>query len=450
MLIEGLKHLTLKKFSNTSNMRKQLLFVLAMVLSVVSYAQYNFSGTVLTTGGAPVSGQTVYIMTDSSSGWNGLTHGPGFLVTAVTTSTGSYSATLPSTTLSGHPIMATTANCTGPYLQNSHIYAGVNITGSNFTKCVPPPPPPPVTISGNVTLGTGTTPAIGAKVKLIRKHPDSVVIGTSWFFTWTLTAVDSAVTNSTGGYSFTVASGNPDSILVKAYLQPSHSSYSSYLPTYHSSSLLWSGATAIPGGITSSVTANIALIGGTNPGGPGFISGSVLLGANKTTAVGDPLPNRLIILTDAANKPVAYTYSDNAGKFNFAGIAYGTYKIFGDVMGKTSNPLGFTISTSTPSVTTIIFEEKALTFNATMPTGVSSVIGQQHGIYPNPAKDAITISGLTSDATVTIYDMTGRTLVQQAVNAANNTVNIAALATGNYVVKLATAQETTTIKLTKE
>jgi hypothetical protein len=46
--------------------------------------------------------------------------------------------------------------------------------------------------------------------------------------------------------------------------------------------------------------------------------------------------------------------------------------------------------------------------------------------------------------------MTGRTLVQQAVSAGNNTVNIATLATGNYVVKLATAQETTTIKLTKE
>ena len=70
-------------------MKKQLLLVMAMVLSsVASFAQYSFSGTLLTTGGAPVSGQTVYIMTDSLSGWNGLTHGPGFMVTAVTTSTG--------------------------------------------------------------------------------------------------------------------------------------------------------------------------------------------------------------------------------------------------------------------------------------------------------------------------------------------------------------------------
>lgn len=432
-------------------MRKNLLFIMAMMLSVVSYAQYTFSGTVLTSGGAPVAGQTVYVVTDSGVSWNPSTHGPFFWRSAVTDAFGAYSVTLPSTTNSGHPIWAYTNNCstgTPAVLSNYHTYAGVNIT-SNFTKCVPAPPLTD-TIHGTVTLGTGSTLAVGAKVYLIKKHPDSIQIGTSWFFTWNLSVVDSVNTFSAGSYHFVVSRTRYDSLLVKAFLPVGHSSYSSYLPTYHTSSLLWSGATAIPPVTSSFITANIALIGGTNPGGPGFISGSVLLGANKTTAVGDPVPNRLIILTDAANKPVAYTYSDNAGKFNFAGVPYGTYKIFGDVMGKTSTPLGFTINTSAPSVTTIVFEEKALTFNATMPTGVSSVIGQQHGIYPNPAKNAITITGLTADATVTIYDMTGRTLVQQAVSAGNNTVNIATLATGNYVVKLATAQETTTIKLTKE
>jgi hypothetical protein len=285
---------------------------------------------------------------------------------------------------------------------------------------------------------------------MIRKHPDSVLIGSSWFFTWTLTAVDSAVTTSTGGYSFTVTPGNPDSILIKAYLPSSHSSYSSYLPTYHTSSLLWSGATAIPGGITSSVTANIALIGGTNPGGPGFVGGYVLLGANKTTGVGDPVPNRLIILTDGGNNPVAYTYSDNTGKFSFPSLAYGAYKIFGDVMGKSSTPLNLTLNTTAPSNTAIVFEDKALTFNAKSTTSVAGVLGAQNGIYPNPAKNTITITGLTEAAAVTIYDMTGRTLISQTVNPDYNTVNIATLSTGNYVVKLATATEATTMKLTKE
>lgn len=434
-------------------MKKQLLFIMAMVLSVVSYAQYNFSGTVLTSTGAPVVGQTVYVVTDSSISWVPSTHGPFFWRSAVTDAFGAYSVTLPSTTNAGHPIWAYTTNCstgTPAVLSNYHTYAGVNISGSNFTKCVTPPPPPPASISGIVTLGTGSTPAVGAKVKLIRKHPDSIQVGTSWFFTWTLTAVDSAVTTSTGGYSFTVSSGNPDSLLVKAFLPVGHSNYSSYLPTYYTSSLLWSGATATPGSFTTSVTANIALIGGTNPGGPGFIAGAVLLGANKTTGVGDPVPNRLIILTDGGNNPVAYTYSDNAGKFSFPSLAYGAYKIFGDVMGKSSTPLNLTLNTTAPSNTAIVFEDKALTFNAKSTTSVAGVLGAQNGIYPNPAKNTIAITGLTEAAAVTIYDMTGRTLISQTVSPDNNTVNIATLSTGNYVVKLATATEATTMKLTKE
>jgi hypothetical protein len=364
---------------------------------------------------------------------------------------GAYSLTIPGTTLTGHPFTVNTANCriglygSFIYLNNSHTYTGTNIT-SNFTTCVP------TSISGKVTLGSTATPAVGAKVLLIGKRRILVTVGSSTVPTWQLIAMDSMITNSSGAFTF-MPQGTNDSVMVKAFFLPSHSSYSSYLPTYGTNAVLWSGAKCSWSNNSSyvSVTTNIALQAGINPGGPGFVGGSVLLGANKTTAVGDPVPNRQIILTDAADKPVAYTFSDNAGKFSFPALAYGSYKIFGDVAGKTSTPLSFTLSAANPSVNLITFEEKTLTFNASMPKlGVANTAAQQHGIYPNPAKNAITITGLTADATVTIYDMTGRTLVQQAVSAGNNTVNIATLATGNYVVKLATAQETTTIKLTKE
>lgn len=428
-------------------MKKNLLIMLAMLLSVVTYAQFNFSGTVLTTTGAPVVGQTVFVATDSGAGWSAGAHGAFFNLSAITNATGAYSVTLPSTTLSGHPIIARTANCSGPMLSNGHTYAGVNIT-SNFTKCVPPPPP---SVSGTVTLGTTTTGASNAKVYLIRKKPDSVLIGTSWFFTWKLLAIDSALTTGTGTYSMTLPSPRYDSLLVKAFLLPAHTSYSSYLPTYYTSSLMWSGATGIAPTVTTSVTANIALIGGTNPGGPGFVGGSVLLGANKSTAVGDPVPNRLIILTDGANKAIAYTYSNANGQFSFANVPLGSYKIFGDVGGKTSTPLSFSLTTANPTASFITFEEKTLTFNASMPpTGIAAVVGQSAGIHPNPAKNVLTITGLTGDADVIVYDVTGKIVVKQTVSVNNNTVNVATLATGNYILKLATAQDVTTLKFTKE
>jgi len=431
-------------------MRKNLLLILAMLCTVVAHAQFTFSGTVLTTGGAPVVGQTVWVMSDSSRGWKSTTHGAFFSLTAVTNSTGAYTVTMPSTTLSGHPIWASTINCTGgtpATLNNLHTYAGVNIS-SNFTKCVPPPPP---TISGTITLGTGTTPANGAKVMLIDRGMDSIWTGTTWTWGMTLKAIDSTITSSTGTYSFTINSGHVnDTMLVKAFLLPSHSSCSSYLPSYHTSSLIWSSATAIPY-TGASITANIALIGGTNPGGPGFVGGSVLAGANKSTAAGDPLPNRLIILTNAANQAIAYTYSNASGQFSFPGVPYGSYKIFGDVGGKTSTPLSFTLSTAAPSAAFIKFEEKSQTFNASMPpTGIAGVATQAAGIYPNPAKNNIAITGLTGDAQVTIYDVTGKTVVAQTVTANNNNINIATLAAGNYILKLATATEVSTSKLVKE
>jgi len=435
-------------------MKKTFVLIAILCSAIASYAQ-TVSGTVLNTAGAPMQNNPVYVITDSASGYNSSTHGPGITLSGYTDMSGNYSFSIPSTTLSGHPLVVGTAECKtlpyiGSYLSNSYTYSGVNIT-SNFTTCLP------TSIRGTVTLGSTGMPAVGAKVLLITKKLVWVTVGSSTVTSWQLSAVDSMITNSNGIYTFSPPYTNTDSVMVKAFLLPSHSSYSSYLPTYGANATMWSSAKCFWSNYWSnyssyvSVTNNIALQAGINPGGPGFVGGAVILGANKTTAVGDPIPNRLIILTDGADKPVAYTYSDNNGRFSFAGVPYGSYKIFGDVGGKTSTPLSFTLNTTHPTAQFITFEEKALTFNASMPPlGVTNAVGSQCGIYPNPAKNTITITGLTETATVTIYDMTGRTLIAQSVNADNNTVNIASLATGNYVVKLATAQEATTMKLTKE
>ncbi|MBS1771399.1 MAG: carboxypeptidase regulatory-like domain-containing protein [Bacteroidetes bacterium] len=426
-------------------MKKNLLFVMLMLVAVVTHAQYSFSGTVLTTTGAPVVGQTVYIHTDSLK-WNS-SMGPLVWITAVTNSSGAYTATLPSTTVSGHPLFATTSNCSGPWLQNSHTYAGVNITGSNFTRCVPPPAK---TISGMVTIGSSA--AVGAKVMLIEQYPDSNLSG----LTTKLFAVDSAITNSSGNYTIATPTSAPHggTMLVKAFLLSSHASYWSYLPTYYTSSAIWSGGTTV--GITSSVTANIALISGTNPGGPGFIGGDVAVGANKTTAVGDPLPNRQIILTNGSGAAVAYTFSDANGKFSFSNVPYGTYQILGDVGGKTSTPLTFSVSAANPTVNNIYFEEKNQTFNAKLvPTGVGNVNANINAIvaYPNPAKDVVFVSGLDAiqgSKTVTLADVTGKQIYNHTF-AANEAaaINVQSLNSGLYMMQVVTNEGTVNLKITK-
>jgi hypothetical protein len=421
-------------------MKKNLLILMLVLLSSTGFAQYVFSGTVMTSTSVPVVGQTVYVYTDSIK-WNS-SMSPTFTLSAVTNSAGAYSVTLPSSITSGHPIMATTVNCTGPWLANTHTYAGVNIT-SNFTKCIPPPPP---SISGKIY--TGSTGAANAKVYLIDKHLDTITSSV-----WVLTARDSAVTNSTGDYTMGYPVYVAGSLLLKAALLPASSVYASYMPTYYTSSLIWSGATSLPS--SSTVTANISLISGTNPGGPGFVGGSVLLGANKTTAVGDPVPNRLILLTDGSNNAVAYTKSDASGNFAFLNLPYGTYKIFGDVGGKTSAPLTFVLSAQSPSANSIQFKETSKTFDATLfASSVNNITAVQAiAVYPNPVTNMLNIAGLNAikgDKDAILSDVTGKQIGNYHFAAnADATINTSSLSSGLYILQVTTTEGTATLKISK-
>lgn len=69
-------------------------------------------------------------------------------------------------------------------------------------------------------------------------------------------------------------------------------------------------------------------------------------------------------------------------------------------------------------------------------------------IHPNPVGKQITIKGLKTMATATVYDMTGRQVLQQSVN--NNMINVEQLPQGNYVLRLTTDDERMTMKFIKE
>ena len=85
--------------------------------------------------------------------------------------------------------------------------------------------------------------------------------------TTTITPVDS------GWYCFdSVAPGN---YLVKAALDPASAVYSDFLPTYHGDDPFWNNAINIMMPTTVGTFYDINMVMGVNPGGPGFVSGSV-------------------------------------------------------------------------------------------------------------------------------------------------------------------------------
>jgi hypothetical protein len=242
----------------------------------------------------------------------------------------------------------------------------------------------------------------------------------------------------------------PRPLLVKAALLSNSVNYPNFLPTYHDSSLNWNWAT--PASFLP-WTNDIHMLAGVNPGGPGFIGGYVIQGANKTTGPGDPLSNRLLLLTTAADVPVAYTYS-TGGTFSFNNLAYGTYKLFGDKWGKTNPPLLITLSATNPGVNNVIFEENSTNFTGHIgPAGVNTIGGAENiKIYPNPATDKINVTGMEKikgSKSISLRSMNGSVLYNVTADESSFEIPLNNVAAGIYVLEVRTNTEFKSFKVTK-
>lgn len=410
-------------------MKKNALLFLLMAFSIYNYAAV-VQGTVVNMSNAPVANQLVHI-TDSSGGVQ------LFALQGTTNASGVYSITLPSTISSGAFLHVFTEKC-GITVVTTNTFTGASIT-DNFTVCGTSNTGN--TVSGTVTLGSTSNAAYPAKVYLIRKSYNS---GIGSYF---LTCIDSTATVVSGEFHFYNVNISANDLLVKAALTPANTQYANYLPTYKENSLTWNTAHVVsftPG------ANNIHMVAGTNPGGPGFVGGSVLQGANKGTAVGDPLENRIVILTTVNDDAVAYTYTDAGGAFSFPNLAYGTYKLFGDAWGKDNPATTVTIDAGHPAVTNVVFQENDVVFTATGIAGLNQL--PSVAVYPNPAKDVITIAGLdkiSGTKTVTLTDLAGTKVSEQSTSSSELTISIARLPAGIYEVHIQTTAGNASYKLVK-
>ena len=412
-------------------MRKIFLLAICGLASAAAMAA-TLSGTVTDNNALPVANHLVFAQDTFANIWSDST---------MTDAAGNYSFTVPGNVPNNTGMLVHTAdNCAPYYLGQGFNYTGVNIT-ADFSLCAVVFP---THINGMVN---STNPSYGdsmAIVYLINQQWDNVNN------TRILTAIDSTITDSLGYYYFNTPALF-DTLLVKAAELPSSPDYANYLPTYYTSSLNWSGATMV----VPTAVANIQLIAGVNPGGPAFIGGDVLQGANKSTAVGDPLNKRILILTTSLDVAVAYTYSDAAGHFSFPSLAYGSYKIFGDAPGKSNPALSFTLDATHPSITDIKFEEHSHVFDGHIATAVVNVNGKLSGIslYPNPAVDNINVLGLETVSgakTITVSAMTGATVYTHTfANGEAATVPVTALSKGVYMLNVVTAEGAATFKVIK-
>jgi hypothetical protein len=421
---------------------RYLIFLFCCLLGLEANAT-TFSGTVYNasaTSCGPMSGQKVFIG-DSTKAYYDST---------VTNSAGQYSFTLPTWLSTGASLAIYSTGC-GALERYIYSYTGSNMT-LDFILCGDQKH---IVGSARLTVATSDSFNRGStKTWLIQETVNPVTADTI------LTAIDSMVHGDTvsatspgspASFGFWRACIPAGKLLMKSALEPSNPFYSNYLPTYWTApgtppAFTWNKAsqlTTTNWNVSGPVIySNIHMIAGTNPGGPGFIGGSVLLGANKSTAVGDPLPHRILILTKSTDEPVAYTYTDGSGNFKFPSLPYGTYKLFGDVIGKNNPPMIITLSAGNDRVSNVVFEENSKEFTGRIgTTGITLNSLLTIKVSPNPVADNLTVDGLESirgNKTLTLVDLTGAVVSKQSVNTGSAVLNLSRLAPGIYVLQVTT------------
>ena len=315
------------------------------------------------------------------------------------------------------------AQCTSTYCDSVVIGNGPNPTTGS--------------VSGRIFVSNG--PADAGWVYLVKKNPAQ----------GTINAAAIAPIGPNGYYHFNgVQQGT---YLVKAALSPNSASYSSHLPTYYVNALHWLYGVDV--NVNGNVYGkNITLISGFNPGGPGFIGGNVLQGANKS---GPALSDVSVLLLDDQDNPIQHASTDGNGAYSFSNLAYGTYKVIVEIPGLASTPQLITIGPNNEDETEVSFE-----VNTTSVTALGIEDHQQvaiKGLYPNPTKGILNLDlafEQAAEVSITLINLVGQEILLKQVEATGGTevisLDVKQVPAGVYMLKVQSGNTVLAERIIKE
>lgn len=82
--------------------------------------------------------------------------------------------------------------------------------------------------------------------------------------------------------------------------------------------------------------------------------------------------------------------------------------------------------------------------------GTSDISKAKFAYYPNPVKDILNISGKSNVSKIEIFELSGKMILFQTANAKNIQLNLSALNSGVYIVKVTSDKTTETFKIIKK
>ncbi len=380
-------------------------FATVTVMSSVSSGTISGASTVMATATTTLT-ETVSGGTWSSSNTAVATVDP---ITGVVTGVAAGTAT----------ISYTVAGCGGP------VYATTPMTVTAYDE-----------ISGSV-LFTGSPYYGPVKVWLITYNPGTLI----------LTAIDSTTVYSSGSSANFIFNNEPtDSFRIKA--ADTATSGFGYIPTYHTSSYYWYGATVLPH-VNGTVDAgqNITMMTGTLTTGSGFIGGNVTTGANKGTGGSAPAVGLTMYLFNSAGTLMQNTKTDASGNYSFGSLTAGTYTVFPEDLQYITTPYtSINLPTSTSSVTTASFIQHTVSYTIT-PLSALAVNNYNAAssvfVFPNPSNGRLNIQWNTiasETGAVSVSDVTGREVYNSTITMTQGTgvkqADLSGLTNGVYIINV--------------
>jgi hypothetical protein len=283
-----------------------------------------------------------------------------------------------------------------------------------------------------ITVLTDTTLLIG---QAIDSSSNAVINSKVYRFQYdsgldSVYVIDSTVTDASGYFSFGLGI---DSFLLK--VSPDSSAYPMLMPTYYDGQTVVPSADFIYPDYCDTLDIIHELVAGSNPGGPGFISGIVSQGAGR--AVGDPVSGVVIVLMDGQQKPIDYRTTNSLGEFRFEGLTNDDYAVNVDRWGiKNEIAPIITLTAESNEIDSLQFILYSDRLELTKNTGVREFDQDPIQLFPNPTSDILNVVSVKTISNVSMFDQSGRLRRELNPMSMRFQLSVRGMSNGIYFVEL--------------
>lgn len=200
--------------------------------------------------------------------------------------------------------------------------------------------------------------------------------------------------------------------LIRTDLHPQSDAYGDYSPAYLPDVRFWENSTTFTLNNNEEFSVDISLAEmAVLQTGIGNISGFVKPGDGCLAE--EDLNDKLVYLLNSENEIVSYTYTNQFGEFEFAGLGFGTYQLRAEVTGKSGSTLSLTLNSENISESDVVLEVRCESFVG-LPKDFASPGFSVTKIYPQPSSTKLTVEitgEINSRMDYTLFNIHGTSIL---------------------------------------